>query len=117
NRELVKVTLQPIGYQVEAAASVREALEIAAQRVPDLILSDIHMPRESGYDLIRLVRTDPRLRATRFMFISSTSAEGHERKTALALGADGFLLRPIEPLALIAAIETCMGQNGQHSRR
>jgi len=117
NLALVKSTLQPFGYEVLAAGSVREALQIAQQRSLDLILSDVHMPGQSGYDLIRIVKTDHRLRTIPFMFISSTVWGEKERQAALGLGAHTFILRPIEPQALIAEIEACLSEDGHHPHR
>lgn len=108
NVALVKSTLQPFGYEVLAAGSVREALQIAQQRALDLILSDVHMPGQSGYDLIRIVKADDRLRTIPFLFISSTVWGEKERQACLGIGAHRFILRPIEPEALIAEIEACL---------
>ena len=117
NLALVKSTLEPFGYEVLAAGSVREALQIAQERAFDLILSDVHMPGQSGYDLIRIVKTDDRLRTIPFMFISSTVWGEKERQAGLGLGARRFILRPIEPQALIAEIEACLSEDGHHPHR
>jgi two-component system cell cycle response regulator len=74
---------------------------------PDLILSDIHMPVKDGFDLIRAVKADEGLRLIPFVFISSTVWGDHERHRALSLGAARFLVRPIEPQALVAELESC----------
>jgi two-component system cell cycle response regulator len=117
NLALVQSTLEPFGYEVLAAGSVREALQIAQQQPPDLILSDVHMPGQSGYDLIRIVSTDDRLRAIPFVFISSTIWGEKERQVGLGMGARRFILRPIEPEVLIAEIEACLNEDGDHSDR
>jgi two-component system cell cycle response regulator len=108
NVALVKSTLQPFGYEVLAAGSVQEALQIAEQQMPDLILSDVHMPGQSGYDFFRIVKADGRLRAVPFVFISSTVWGEQEREAGLGLGAHRFILRPIEPEVLIAEIAACL---------
>ncbi len=108
NVALVKSTLEPFGYVVLAAGSVQEALQVAEGRALDLILSDVHMPGQSGYDLIRIVKSDDRLRTIPFLFISSTVWGEKERQEGLRLGAHRFILRPIEPQALIAEIDACL---------
>jgi two-component system cell cycle response regulator len=75
---------------------------------PDLILSDVHMPRQDGYDLIKAVKADPQLRAIPFAFISSTLWPEKDREIGLALGAVKFIVRPIGLQALLASIEECL---------
>ena len=70
-----------------------------------MILSDLHMPEKDGFDLIQAVKADAELSKIPFVFISSTLWGERERALGLSLGADQFLIRPIEPLALIAEIE------------
>jgi two-component system cell cycle response regulator len=104
NRELIYQTLAPCGYDVRLAESVPEAMDQLATLTPDLILSDLHMPGENGFNFIRRVRGNPRLAALPFVFISSSVWGEKDRETALALGVTRFLLRPIEPHLLIDEI-------------
>ncbi len=108
NIRLVQSTLEPFGYTIIAARSVSEGLALARQRRPALILSDIHMPGNDGYELIKAVKGDAQLRAIPFAFLSSTVWAESDRRTALALGAIKFIMRPIEPLALLAEVEDCL---------
>jgi two-component system cell cycle response regulator len=113
NRELIFQTLTPFGYNVHLASSVHAALELAASIEPDLILSDLHMPGEDGFNLIRRVKADSRLAALPFMFISSSIWGEQDRETALQLGVSKFLLRPIEPQKLIDEIAVCLADHGR----
>ncbi|HEX5123620.1 MAG TPA: response regulator [Rhodanobacteraceae bacterium] len=112
NRDLIYQTLTPYGYDVRLADSVPEAMQMLATLTPDLILSDLHMPGENGFNFIRRVKDDPRLAALPFMFISSSVWGEDDRETALALGVTRFVLRPIEPHVLIDEIARCL-----HARR
>jgi two-component system cell cycle response regulator len=105
NIRLSRSMLEPFGYRVIAASGVDEALEMLRDKRPDVILSDLHMPEKDGFDLIQAVKADAELSKIPFMFISSTLWGERERTLGLSLGADQFLIRPIEPLALIAEIE------------
>ncbi|MDR3387869.1 MAG: response regulator [Rudaea sp.] len=116
NRELIYQTLTPFGYRVCPAHSVRAALELAARIEPDLILSDLHMPGEDGFTLIRQVKADPRLAALPFLFISSSVWGEQERETALQLGVSRFLLRPIEPQMLIDEVVACLARHREARR-
>jgi two-component system cell cycle response regulator len=110
NLSLAQSTLEPFGYQVVIAHSVSEGLEAAHKNRPDLILSDVHMPHDSGFDFIRAVKADPQLRTVPFVFIPSTVWQDSDRQHGLALGAMKFILRPIDPQVLINEIEECLGK-------
>ena len=108
NRELIYQTLRPSGYDVRLAESVAGAMQQLAAFTPDLILSDLHMPGEDGFNFIRRVKDTPHLAVLPFVFISSSVWGEKDRDTALALGITRFLLRPIEPHQLIEEIERCL---------
>lgn len=108
NIEVVRSTLEPFGYCVIGVATVRDALTSARQLQPDLIISDVHMPDESGYELLAAMKADGALRAIPLMFLASTPRHPDDRGHALSLGAAKFVLRPIEPALLIAAVEDCL---------
>jgi two-component system cell cycle response regulator len=105
NIQVLRSLLEPSGYEVNSAPGVAEALAKLGEHLPDLIVSDVHMPGLSGYDFIRAVKSDSRLRHIPFMFITSTVLTGHGRQVALRLGADKFVGRPIDPEKLLAEIE------------
>ncbi|HUF79617.1 MAG TPA: response regulator [Burkholderiales bacterium] len=105
NRELIEILLQPSGFDVAQASNVSAALAIARKRTPDLIISDIHMPGEDGFDLLQQVRSDPALRDVPFIFTSATSWDMTEQRKAMQLGADLFMLTPTEPEPLLREIE------------
>ncbi len=108
NLSLVRSTLEPFGYEVIAVQRPEEVVELARQHSPDLILSDLHMPGESGLELLRQVKGEPGLRPIPFLLFSASTSGRTEQEHAMALGADGFLLRPIEPQALVSFIEACL---------
>jgi two-component system, cell cycle response regulator len=101
---LIYQTLTPSGYEVMVTDNVQAALKLVRARRPDLILSDLHMPGEDGFHFIRAVKADPRLATIPFIFISSSVWGERDRQTALQLGVTRFLLRPIEPQALLEEI-------------
>jgi two-component system cell cycle response regulator len=108
NCELIEQTLRPFGFAVRTAASVREGLALAATEIPDLFLSDLHMPGEDGFELIRRIKADPKLASVPFLFISSSVWGERDREMAHELGINKFLLRPIEPQVLIDEIVACL---------
>jgi len=112
NLSLAESTLGPFGYEVVTATSVGDALALARARRPDMILSDVHMPGQSGYDFLQIVKDDDALKTIPFVFISSTVWGETERLAGMARGADGFILRPIEPQALVDEISRYLKEKG-----
>lgn len=108
NRELVRSTLEPMGYTLLLASSVRQGWEIAQRERFDLILSDLHMPGQDGFDFVRKVRAEPRLAKIPFLFLTASSGSPADGDLAMRLGASRFLRRPIEPQSLVDQIEACL---------
>lgn len=108
NIDLARSIFEPFGYEVIAAKGIQEALVLAYKPVPDLILSDVNMVDGSGYDFITAIKADPELSAIPFVFITSTLLGANERMKGLSLGAARFLIRPLEPQALLAEIKSCL---------
>ena len=111
NRALMQATLAPFGYRLTYANSVSQAIGLLRTESFDLILSDLHMPQDSGFDLLDVVRRDNGLQAVPMVLISSTSWGEPDRGRALAMGAARFLLRPIDPRVLLNEIATCLAEN------
>ena len=108
NIDLVRSVLEPSGYEVYAALSAKEGLDLAKRIKPDLIVSDVHMPHQDGYDFMRMVQAQPELSTIPFVFLSSSVWSPKERDQALAQGARKFISRPIEPQALLDHLKDCI---------
>lgn len=108
NIHLAQSLLEPLGYEILTAASAREGIELARRTKPDLIVSDVHMPNQDGYDFHSMVQGDPNLSHIPFVFLSSSVWSIREKETALARGARKFISRPIESDALVAELEECL---------
>lgn len=114
NVVLARSILEPHGFRVIAAAGSQEGIAAARNQAFDLILSDVCMVGESGYDFIQAVKADPRLAAIPFVFITSTMATESDRARGLALGAVRYLFRPIEPAELLAELRACLKEGTRH---
>jgi two-component system cell cycle response regulator len=122
NIDLVRSTLEPSGYEVFAALSAKEGLDLAKRTNPDLIVSDVHMPHQDGYEFMRMVQADSTLSKIPFVFLSSSVWSTREQERALVQGAKKFISRPIEPRLLLSELEDCLNKNkelevGNNSRR
>ncbi|SDD73698.1 ATP-binding protein [Desulfuromonas thiophila] len=110
NRYYLQALLQGHGLNVAEAADGAAALALARQQPPDLVISDILMPRMDGYQLCRAFRADAALRAIPFIFYTATFTSDRDAALGLQLGADRFLLKPQEPEVLLAEIRTLLAQ-------
>jgi CheY-like chemotaxis protein len=105
-RELIAILLQGSGATVEAVDTASTALQRLSIFIPDVLVSDIGLPRESGYDLIRQIRSMssdinkiPAIALTAF-------ATEKDRKMSLSAGFQAHLAKPVEPSHLLQTIKT-----------
>jgi len=91
------------GYRVTLAKDGLDALERLAEEKPQIVLSDIEMPRMDGFDLVRNIRADARLRELPVIMITSRIAQKH-REHAAELGVDHYLGKPYSEEDLLALI-------------
>lgn len=97
SRIILKKTLESTGCFVVEATNGKDALDIAKQTPPDMILSDILMPVMDGFALCRQWNMDSLLRTIPFVFYTATYTDSKDRDLAMALGAARFLVKPMEP--------------------
>lgn len=90
-------------YDVEAVADGRAALTAARENPPDLILTDIMMPRLDGFELLAELRSDPTLQTVPVIMLSAR-AEEESRVVGLNAGADDYLVKPFSARELIARV-------------
>jgi two-component system cell cycle response regulator len=105
NLDLMTSLLRPLGYEVITASSVDDALVAARGADLDLIISDVHMPERSGFDFLATAKADPELREVPFMLASATSWEDSIGGDARRMGADLFLMRPMDLDKLLAKVQ------------
>jgi DNA-binding NarL/FixJ family response regulator len=99
---------QPDIEVVGEAADGREAVALARQLHPDVVLMDVRMPRLDGLEATRLLLSDPALGATRVLILTTFDLDGYVYE-ALRAGASGFLLKDAPPEQLVVAIRTVAG--------
>lgn len=104
NRYYLEALLTGHRFVVESARHGAEALTMARQNPPDVVISDLLMPVMDGYTLLRHWKTDPRLRSMPFIVYTATYTEPEDERLALSLGADAFILKPAEPEDFLARL-------------
>ncbi|HLL64509.1 MAG TPA: response regulator [Micromonosporaceae bacterium] len=105
NQTLLRSMLEPHGYRVRTAFTVEEAIAAAVEQRPDLVLSDVHVGRQSGTDLLSQVRSIPLLTVVPFAFITATT---DWQDPLLGAGTTRIIRRPIDPAALLEEVEALL---------
>ena len=106
-REYETVLLSELGHEVIAAADGAEAVRLARERQPHLVLLDIMMPELSGIEVCRQLRADPRTRDARIIVVSAVDAKRALEESIIA-GADDFLAKPINALELMVRVRSML---------
>lgn len=110
-RDLLTTVLERCGVIVFAVASVSEALNVLEKSKPDILVSDIGMPREDGYDLIRRVRSLPAAGGGHIPAVALTAyARTEDRVRILSAGYQIHIPKPVDPMELATAIANLVGQ-------
>jgi len=104
NRYLLRMLLQGHGFEVREAPHGQQALALAREQPPDLVVSDLLMPVMDGYTLLREWKADAALRGIPFMVYTATYTESKDERLALDMGADAFLVKPSEPEVFMARL-------------
>jgi PAS domain S-box-containing protein len=108
NLYMLEVLLNGSGYKTISAKNGAEALGLASKDKPDLIISDILMPLMDGYTLCREVKKDELLKSVPFIFYTATYTDPKDEEFALGLGADKFILKPVDPDLFLEIIESTL---------
>jgi CheY-like chemotaxis protein len=111
-RETVAAVLSTYHAQVTTASSAREALALLIESPPDVLVSDIGMPEQDGYDLIREVRRLSRIEAAQIPAMALTAfAREEDRQQAIAAGFQMHVTKPIAPADLVAGVAKLAGRS------
>lgn len=108
-RELMRIAL--VGdYEFEEAETVADAIEVAEQFKPDIVLVDVMMPGGSGLDVVRHLAADPALQHAGCVVVSAFAAES-DQEEAREAGAAAFISKPFDPDELSATVASLLVRN------
>jgi two-component system alkaline phosphatase synthesis response regulator PhoP len=101
--EIVSYNLSREGYEIYTAKDGNEALDMAKQLQPDLIILDIMMPKKTGVEVCQILRSQPAFQETLIIFLTALSDEASQIK-GLETGADDYVNKPISPKVLVSRV-------------
>jgi len=102
-RDMLMLALSDAGYRVVQAEDGVHGLEVLLGETPDVIVTDINMPRMDGFGFIEGVRSDDRHRAVPILVLT-TESDAEKKDRARRAGATGWIVKPFDPVKLVAAI-------------
>jgi DNA-binding NarL/FixJ family response regulator len=116
DEEILRQNLRDIldleGYEVKVAPNGMDGIELYNIEQPDLVLCDIKMPKMDGFDVLKTIRDLPGGLTTAFIFLSA-KVEHDDIRSGMNLGADDYLLKPVNRKDLLSAIETRLKQRAK----
>ena len=107
-RKVTGRVLERNNMEVLTAKDGVDAVEKMAERVPDLVLLDIEMPRMDGYEVAQNMKSDPRLKDVPIIMITSRTGDKH-RQRAMDIGVDRYLGKPYQELELMRNVFDVLG--------
>ncbi|HEX5972515.1 MAG TPA: response regulator [Gemmatimonadaceae bacterium] len=102
-RSLYVALLSGVGYRVLEAADGAEAVEIARQSQPGLVLMDVTMPGTSGWNAVRTLKQDPQTHMIPIIVVTGL-ASTWDRDASIASGCDEYLAKPVQPARLLEEV-------------
>jgi DNA-binding response OmpR family regulator len=111
-RGLIKYSLEFAGYDVLQATNGAEAVEIATEHLPDLILLDVRMPTMTGYEACEALKAQEVTKDIPVVFLSARGQEA-EIKQGLSLGAEEYILKPFAPDELYRRVTAILERLGK----
>lgn len=111
-RRFVELNLRPEGFDLLTASDGQEALDLALDRRPSLILLDVMMPKIDGFEVCRRLRADFRTAATPVIMLTARSLSA-DKVVGLTAGADDYIIKPFDPLELVARVRSTLRRSGE----
>ena len=102
-RDMLRHSLLAAGFRVLQAEDGLQGLEVLETETPDVIVTDINMPRMDGFGFIEAVRRDETRRAMPVLVLT-TEVDAEKKNRARAAGATGWIVKPFDPVKLVEAI-------------
>jgi len=104
NMKLLRDLLQRFGYEILEAPDGEQGVKITGEKIPDLILMDIMMPKMDGLEATRIIKADNKTKHIPVIALTSYAMKGDREKTIEA-GCDGYIAKPLDIQEVLKTIE------------
>jgi DNA-binding NarL/FixJ family response regulator len=106
-REAVQAYLEDSGFAVEVASNAHDGLNLAKQKLPDLVITDVMMPQVDGYQFLKQLRDDPQFKTLPVVFLTARGMTA-DRIQGYNAGCDAYLSKPFDPDELVAIVNNLL---------
>lgn len=106
--ESLSFVLSRAGFEVAAALDGQEALRRLQADRPDLVILDVMLPKRNGFEVLKLVKSDPLLRAIPVIVLTA-KGQPQDRRMAEQLGVEGFMTKPFSNTEVVEAVRRLAG--------
>jgi CheY-like chemotaxis protein len=113
-QKVVSLTFAEEDYDVICVGNGEIAIEKIKELHPDVVLADIFMPRQTGYEVCEFVKSDPDFQNIPVLLLVGTF-EPFDKQEAARVGADGYLTKPFETTVLVQLVNDAVTKAGQHA--
>jgi diguanylate cyclase (GGDEF)-like protein len=103
----VEVNLRLEGFDVATAVDGEQALQLACDLMPDLVLLDVMMPKIDGFEVCQRLRSDPRTKHISVIMLTAKSLSA-DKVVGLTAGADDYMIKPFDPIELVARVKSAL---------
>ena len=114
NRKLVRQLMSRTSYRLIEALDGETGLALAREALPNLILMDVQLPKMSGLDVTRALKSDSNTSQIPIIVITSFALSG-DREKATEAGAEGYLAKPYSPRELLALVRKYLPETGANT--
>jgi two-component system alkaline phosphatase synthesis response regulator PhoP len=114
--ELVRYNFRKEGFEIESFSRGREGLDYLRRNSADLVLLDILLPDEDGFEICKRLRADDRLKSLPVIFLTAKSEE-MDRVLGLEIGADDYVVKPFSPRELVARVKAVLRRQERVAER
>ena len=104
---LVRSYLEKAGYEILTAYDGNTALRLMQAERPQLLILDLMLPDRDGWDVARVVRSDPRIESTPIIMLTAR-VEDHDKIVGLEIGADDYITKPFNPREVVARVRALL---------
>ena len=108
SRNIFRTVLEHFGYKVLEAADGFTGTAIVRGTHPDMVVLDLGLPGQDGWEVLRVLKRDARTRSLPVVIVTA-DLEEESRSRALEMGCCDFLTKPVQPLELFAVVQACLG--------
>ncbi len=107
-RELLRYLLEDEGYKLSLAKDGAEAIRKVRDFRPDILFLDIMMPEINGYEVCRIIKTDPSLKNTHVIMLTAKGQEAEQQ--GKEVGADEYIIKPFSPMEVLTKIKQILSR-------